>query len=216
VRAQSTIRRLEDLGRVRLSSSFFFRDFLFSEIAGFVGIPNIPEDPSFAIENGKMLCETLLEPLQYVFGRIAIRSGYRSRIVIDFGNKLGIGAHSLNNAAYHVWDLVDVQGRRGAGACIVLPWLADRYRDGADWRGMAWWIHDHLPYSHLQFFPRLCAFNIQWTETPVRRIDSYVAPIGCLTKPGMANHKTCHADSYEGFPPLVPIATPGKHRGISR
>jgi hypothetical protein len=38
-------------------------------------------------------------------------------------------------------------------ATIVVPWLADRYREGADWRALAWWIHDHLPYSQLQFFP---------------------------------------------------------------
>jgi hypothetical protein len=52
------MKALEELGRTRLSKSFFLRDFLHSEIANFYGIPNIPHDPDMAIKNGKMLCET--------------------------------------------------------------------------------------------------------------------------------------------------------------
>src|SRR4029077_17170051 len=74
--------------------------------------------------------------------------------------------------------------------------------DGADWRALAWWIHDHLPYSQLQFFPKLAAFNIGWHERPRRRVDSFIAPKGCLTRPGMANHDGSHADLYPGFPRL--------------
>jgi hypothetical protein len=73
-----TVRALEELGRVRLSRSFFMRDFLHSEIANFYGMPNIPDDPELAIHVGKRLCEELLEPLAATFGRIAIRSAYRS------------------------------------------------------------------------------------------------------------------------------------------
>jgi len=69
----------------------------------------------------------------------------------------------------------------GAMATVVVPWFADRYRDGADWRALAWWIHDHLSYSQLQFFPKLAAFNIGWHERPRRRIDSFIAAKGCLT-----------------------------------
>jgi hypothetical protein len=85
---------------------------------------------------------------------------------------------------------------------VVVPWFADLYRDGADWRSLAWWIHDHLPYSQLQFLPKLAAFNIGWHERPRRRIDSYITPKGCLTRPGMANHNGSHAEFYSGFPPL--------------
>jgi len=35
-----SVRSLEELGRVRLSASFFMRDFLHSEIVDFHGIPN--------------------------------------------------------------------------------------------------------------------------------------------------------------------------------
>lgn len=120
--------------------------------------------------------------------------------VTAFGNKHGQGASVAANAAYHVWDRHDSEGCLGAAACIVIPWFADRYEQGADWRELAWWIHDQLPYAHLQFFPKLCAFNIQWHERPARRIDSFIAPKGCLTKPGMRNHQGSHSKWYRDFP----------------
>ena len=36
-------------------------------------------------------------------------------------------------------------------------------------------------------------------EEPERRIDSYVAPKGCLTRPGMANHLERHEREWEGI-----------------
>jgi hypothetical protein len=74
---------------VRLSASFFMRDFLHSEIADFHGIPNIPDAPDLAIAAGRKLCEQLLEPLQTTFGRLAIRSAYRAPAVNEFGKPSG-------------------------------------------------------------------------------------------------------------------------------
>lgn len=193
---------LEEFGRVRLSPNFFMRDFLYSEIAGFHGLPNLPDDPDLAVAAGRRLCETLLEPLQATFGRLAIRSGFRACSVTAFGHSRRECGGIKANAAYHIWDLRDGEGGMGAGACVVVPWFADRYAAGADWLSLAWWIHDHLPYGHLEFYPKLAAFNIQWQERPRRRIDSFVAPRGCLTKPGMPNHPGSHADWYRGFPTL--------------
>jgi hypothetical protein len=200
-----SMRALEDLGRVRLSPSFFLRDFLYSEIANFYGIPNIPETPDLAIAVGTRLCSELLEPLQSTFGRIGIRSGYRSAKVTAYGAARGHGARVEANAAYHIWDMRDKNGRMGAAACVVIPWFADQYASGADWRRLAWWIHDHLAYGHLEFYPKLCAFNIQWCEGPARRIDSFIKPRGCLTKPGLSNHRGDHSNWYEGFPPLAQL-----------
>ena len=199
----NSVNALEDLGRVRLSPSFFFRDFLYSEIGNHYGMPNIPDDPDLAIAAGSRLCHELLEPLQTTFGRIAIRSAYRSPSINDFGNKnkLNCAANEKNRAA-HIWDQRDANGHMGATACIVVPWFADRYASTGDWTPLAWWIHDHLPYSSLYFFPKLAAFNLRWHEVPERRIDSYVAPKGCLTKPGMDNHAGSHAQLYPGFPPI--------------
>jgi hypothetical protein len=194
---------LEELGRVRLSKNFFFRDFLFSEIADFYGIPNIPEDPDLAIEAGRRLCEELLEPLQATFGRLHLRSGYRSPKVNEFGNRNKLNCSSnANTAADHIWDRRDAKGFMGATACVVVPWLIDNYEREGDWQKLAWWIHDHLPYSSIMVFPKLWAMNIQWHETPARRIRSFAEPRGVLTKIGMANNEGDHSEAYAGFPKL--------------
>lgn len=216
MRTPKSVDALETLGRVRLSPSFFMRDFLYSEIANFYGVQNIPEDPDLAIEVGTALCTQLLEPLQATFGRLAIRSAYRSPTVNQLGNekRLGCGSNESNFAA-HIWDRRDAQGHKGAMACVVVPWFADRYAQGADWRSLAYWIHDHLPYSTLQFFPKLCAFNIGWHEQPARRITSHIEPQGRLFHESPAHAQFAHM--YAGFPPVQrgdskPFARADSHR----
>lgn len=197
----TTYDALEEFGRVRLSKNFFMRDFLHSEIAAWYGLRNVPNDPDRAIAKGRMLCEQLLEPLQATFGRIHIRSGYRSPEVNALGNRNQHNcASNEKNHGRHIWDNPDAQGRYGAMACIVVPWLVDHMQKGGSWTSMAWWIHDHLPYGSLYFFSKLGAFNIGWHEQPERRIDSYAPPKGCLTALGMANHGGKHVDQYQGFP----------------
>lgn len=49
------------LGRVRLSQSFFMRDFLYREIAAWHGLRNVRDHPEQAVAVGKMLCEHLLQ-----------------------------------------------------------------------------------------------------------------------------------------------------------
>lgn len=177
----TSVAAVEELGRVRLSPSFFMRDFLYSEISNVHGIPNIPEYPELAVAAGRRLCEELLEPLQATFGRISIRSAYRSPAVNAYGNSHKLNcASNENNYARHIWDHRDTNGCMGAMACVVVPWFADRYAKGADWRALAWWIHDHLLYGNLYFFPKLCAFNIGWHERPERRIDSFISPHGAV------------------------------------
>lgn len=201
MKAPKSIAAMEEFGRTRLSSSFFMRDFLYSDISNIAGIANIPDDPELAIEAGSKLCIELLEPLQTRFGRLAIRSAYRSCAVNQHGNENGFNcAKNEANFADHIWDRRDADGRMGATACIVVPWFADQVEKGRPWQSMAWWIHDHLPYSSLYFFNRLAAFNIQWREEPVRRIDSYAPPKGTLTKQGMANWQGIHDFAYAWFP----------------
>src|SRR5215471_14575452 len=184
MRSPRTVRAAEALGRVRLSRSFFMRDFLHSEIASMNKLANLPENPDLAIAAGKRLCEQLLEPLQSTFGRIAIRSAYRSPAVNAFGNDhfQSCGSNERNRGR-HIWDQRSADGGMGAMATIVIPWLLDQPGQSAGWPAMAWWIHDHLPYNELQFFPKLTAFNIGWHEFPRRRITSFAAPRGLLTKP---------------------------------
>ncbi len=205
MRTPKTVRSAEDFGRVRLSRNFFMRDFLYSEIAALHGMSNLPSDPDLAISAGRCLCEQLLEPLQASFGRLAIRSAYRSPEVNVFRNThFGNCASNESNRAHHIWDQRSKDGGMGAMATIVVPWLVDRLDKGVTWQAMAWWIHDHLPYSALQFFPKLAAFNIGWHEIPRRRITSFVAPRGLLTKPGMPNNLGDHSEQYRGFPSLPP------------
>lgn len=183
MRKPQSVEALEQLGRIRLSRSFYMREFLYSEIANFHGIPNIPDDPDLAIEVGKRLCEELLEPLNATFGRVPLRSSFRSYEVNQFGNERDYNcARNEANYAHHIWDRRDADGLMGATACIALPWFTDRYEQGADWRSLAYWIHDHLPYSTLQFFPNLCAFNISWHEKPEKSIYSFIKPKGYLLK----------------------------------
>lgn len=201
MRKPQSVRSLEDLGRVRLSDSFFMRDFLYSEIGNFLGMPNIPNDPDLAVAAGTKLCEQLLEPLQQTFGRIAIRSAYRSRSINDEGNKRKIGCCSSDsNRAAHIWDERDANGNMGAMACIVIPWFINRHPP-EHWRSLAYWIHNHLDYSSLCFFPELCAFNIGWRENPERRIHSYIEPVGKLLDGETVNPAYAHA--YEDFPVLT-------------
>lgn len=201
-----SVAALADFGRVRLSRSFFMRDFLFSDIAAIHGLANTPDDPDLAIAAGERLCQDLLEPLQDVFGRITIRSAYRSCEVNGLGNRMQAKkqpgyscASNEANYAAHIWDRRDAANRMGATACIVVPAFCDAFSEDGTWTRLAWWIHDHLPYSSLYFFPKLWAFNIAWREAPERRIDSYVAPRGCLTRPGMANHGGTHRAEWDGI-----------------
>lgn len=198
---------LESLGRERLSRNFYMREFLYSEIAHSNCLRNIPHHPEVALHVGRQLCTQLLEPLQETFGRIHVRSGYRSPEVNDFGNRHKLNcASNEKNYAGHIWDYPDANGYSGATACIVVPTLVEYLERGGSWTALAWWIHDHLPYSSLCFFSRLGAFNISWHEEPERRIDSYARPQGCLTRAGMANHVGSHREKYADL--LASLNTP--------
>ena len=198
MRQPQTVRALEAFGRVRLSDSFFMRDFLYSEIAAINGFPNLPEDPDLAIAAGTRLCTELLEPLQRRFGRVSVRSAYRSPQVNGFGNanKLNCATND-KNCAGHIWDRRDAAGRMGATACVIVNRLIPYYERTGDWESLAWWVHDHLPYSDMEFFPKFAAFNLQWREEPERKIHSFIPPRrGRLTEPGKPNWAGRHDDAY--------------------
>ncbi|MGK0289683.1 MAG: hypothetical protein ACI86H_001129 [bacterium] len=199
MRKPSSVKKLEELGRVQLSSSFFMRDFLYSEISQIEMIPNIPDDPDLAIEAGKQLCLTILEPIQEKFGRISIRSGYRSPAVNQKGNEKNYNCAS-NEANYggHIWDYRDANHYLGATACIVVNSFLPYYEKTGHWQAMAWWIHDNIPaYSELCFFPILSAFNVTWNEKPKKIISSHVPESkGNLTKPEKDNFAGDHSKEY--------------------
>lgn len=220
---------LDDFGRERLSKHYFMRDFLYSEIASVHGIPNVPDNAALAIEAGRGLCENLLEPLHSIFGHVTIRSAFRSVSVNGFGNCHKMNCSSNKKSyANHVWDHPDKHGYIGATACIVIPWFVDwlERHPGYDWRSLAWFIHDHLPYSEMVFFPVLgpdgkllptTGCNLTWRrcrEAPDRprscdprhKIRSF--PAGILTAPGMASYARRHDCRYPDFPDLAAAREP--------
>ncbi len=199
----TSVNTLEALGRVRLSESFFMRDFLYSEISQIEGIANIPDDPDLAIFVGKQLCENVLEPIQAALGRLSIRSAYRSCAVNAKGaenkNQYNCSKNEANYAG-HIWDKKDADGCMGATACIIVNSFIPYYERTSKWTALAWWIHDHIPsYSAMQFFPKFAAFNISWHEQPKKQIHSYIEPRGCLTRPDMSNFDGSHAKEYQQF-----------------
>ena len=78
----------------------------------------------------------------------------------------------------------------------------DKFASGADWRSLAYWIHDHLPYSELEFFNGhgMCSFNVSWHEKPKKTITSWMTPRVLLK--GSENTQG-FTEWYEGFPPLA-------------
>ena len=179
---------LDKLGRIPLSSSFHLREFLYSEIGTYYRLQNVPDDIYKAVDAGRQLCQLLLEPLQEKFGRIHIRSGYRSRGVNQRGMSKAQGGEGHNCAADndgdHTWDYPSTSGHgAGAMACISVPSISRQVLSGeVDVSAIAWWIHDHLPaWSVIEFFATPAdiqfadevTFNLGWHETPKRLITTW-------------------------------------------
>lgn len=210
MRKPASMWSLETFGRVKLSRHFYMRDFMYSEIAGFHGRTNVPENPDLAIENGRAFCTQLLDPLEETFGRVAVRSGYRSPDLNRYGNENKLNcARNDNPLECHIWDRFE-GAQAIAGASIVIPWFADQYDQGRDWRDLAWWLHDHLPYSDIWFFPKLAALNLVWRAEPLRTISSYIAPRGTLLKAGQTpdEGRATRAARYTDFPAFKGITYP--------
>jgi hypothetical protein len=213
MRQPASVRELTELGRVRLSEHFFMREMLYSEVANFHGMCNMPDDPELAIAAGRRLCETILEPLHRAFGHVAVRSAYRSSAVNGYCNRRYVeskgadtGYYCSDNdygAARHIWDRRDGAGFMGATVSVVIPWYLSRFERTGDPRPLAWWICDNIPaYAELIFFPWLCAFNIRWYEGPSDQpilLDDG-ADETRLTDRTMENFAVDHSAFYRDFP----------------
>ena len=212
--APDTVNALTEFGRTRLSKHFFMREMLYSEVANFHGIPNIPQDPDLAIAAATRLCEDILEPLYEAFGHVTVRSAYRSAEVNGYCNARYVesGGHNTGyycsdntyNAGRHIWDKRDEHGYMGATASIVIPWYLPQFEQTADPRPLAWWIKDNIPaYAEMMFFPWMCAFNIRWYEGPASKaiyLDDGI-DTELLTHKSAANFSQDNSALYRGFPP---------------
>ena len=171
---------LDRLGRIALSESFHMREFLYSEIAVQYHLRNVPEKARIdvAVEAGSKLCSHLLEPLQKRFGRIHVRSGYRSLEV----NAAGVDRHNCaaDNRGFHTWDHPSESNGIGATACISVPSTSRAVlAETCPYEAIAWWIYDNLPeWSHLEFFAtpehsnEVC-FNIGWLAQPLKTMTTW-------------------------------------------
>jgi len=210
-----SVSALTELGRVRLSEHFFMREMLYSEVANFHGLSNMPDDPQLAIAVGRRLCGDILEPLHRAFGHVTVRSAFRSAAVNAFCNKRYVesdgadtGYYCSDNtysAARHIWDRRDDAGFMGGTVSVVIPWYLPRFEETGDPRPLAWWIKDHIPaYSELMFFPWLCAFNVRWYEGPGDK--AIILDDGkeeeLLSDRTMANFDEDHSALYDGFPAM--------------
>lgn len=207
-RAMTSLKTLENLGRIRLSPNFFMRDFLHSEVAQIEGIANVPVDADLAVEAGRNLCLRVLEPIQAALGKVSIRSAYRSPTVNQIGNKKGYNCASNEfNRTRHIWDLRDEADNFGATACIVVNAFVDYFEETGDWPALAWWVHDHVPaYREMTFYPNLAAFNINWYsgEVAEQTISAHMpnpatGQKGMLTRTGWDNFAGMHADAYHAW-----------------
>ena len=171
---------LDRLGRIALSESFHMREFLYSEVAVHYQLRNVPDKGGLAraVEVGSKLCGLLLEPIQKQFGRVHVRSGYRSLEV----NAAGVEKHNCaaDNRGFHTWDHPSDRHGWGATACISVPRLSKAVLSGASsYESIAWWIYDNLPeWSHLEFFAtpehsnEVC-FNIGWLTQPLKTMTTW-------------------------------------------
>ena len=162
---------LDKFGRIQLSDNFYMREFLYSEIGNFYQIPNIPHDPPAIIAAGEKLAQELLEPLQINYGRLHIRSGYRSPKLNLEGSRKGLGCKSNEkNWGRKIWGY-NQDGYLGAMACVVIPSYQEEFGRVGHCLPIKNWIDEHLDWSELIFFKKQGAFNIGWSENIINKID---------------------------------------------
>ena len=182
-------------------------------------VSNLPEDPDLAIAAGTGLATALLDPLVETFKPIEVRSAYRSPTRNAYGNarqregRRGYAcASNAAGAAHHIRDRRAADGRMGACASVAIPWLIDRPE--RDWRELAFWMRDHLPFDAMSMFPGQRAFDLTWREVgdrgPARKVSSDVPPRGALIAAWEAPPfgAPARAAAWAGFPPFRGIAYP--------
>ena len=148
---------------VRLSKNFTLAEFTKSRIALKQNIENTPTDEH--IENMKILCETILQPIRDHFGPISINSGYRGIVL----NKT-IGG-SLKS-----------QHCEGKAVDIECPGTSNRH--------VAIWITDNCTYDQiiLEFHdPEI--FDSGWVHVSFNRGSNRMQRLHTLKEDGKTVYK---------------------------
>ena len=186
------------------------REMLYSEIANYHGIPNIPDEPNLAIAAGTRLCEELLEPLHATFGHVTVRSAFRSVEVNTYGHeRIDKGVRVRRDDVELLPPRVGPARRgrvHGGDGQHRHPLVPPALRGGnavagarlVDTRPLALFGHDVLWREGKELQRSTCggtrSRSAASTPFPRARV--------LLTKPGMANHGGDHSAEYPSFPEI--------------
>ena len=212
MRKPASMKALEKLGRIRLSEHFFMREMLYSEIANFprhperagrsrprhrrgTGNPALRRAARAVARHLRARLDPLRLPLrrgQHLRPR-AIKQGLQLR-----RNDLELRAPRLGPGAMPTaaWEPPPASSSPGSSRATEA---------GTPWQAMAWWVHDHLPYSDMAFFPTYAAFNLRWCERPAQRIESFARAQGM---PHQARHGEPRRRPFPGVPRLPGTQAP--------
>jgi len=117
---------------MKLSAHFALAEFTRSESAKRHGVSNEPTPEH--LENIKVLCEKVLEPIRIKFGPINISSGYRSKTLNHFiGGSLS-SQHCDGKAAD-----IDMDGMGGASNTEIFNYI----KDSLDYDQLIWEFGDN-------------------------------------------------------------------------
>lgn len=117
---------------MKLTAHFELGEFTRSESAKRHGVSNEPTPEH--LENIKVLCEKILEPIRTKFGPLNISSGYRSKVLNHYiGGSLS-SQHCEGKAA----DL-DQDGMDGVSNTEIFNWI----KDNLDFDQMIWEFGDN-------------------------------------------------------------------------
>ncbi len=145
------------LARVRLSQSFFMRDFLYSDITVEREETNVPIRSELAVIAGRELCRTILEPLAQTFGGLTIVCGYLNPTHCRLNRR---------DPKVHCWGFLDDNETIVAGASIYLPWFMDQHSLATDGKYLAGWVIQNLPCDHVLLDCDDNSIILCWTPKP--------------------------------------------------
>jgi hypothetical protein len=117
---------------MKLSEHFALAEFTRSESAKRHGVSNEPTPEH--LENIKVLCEKILEPIRTKFGPLNISSGYRSKVLNHY---IG-GALSSQHCEGKAAD-IDQDDMAGATNTEIFNWI----KDNLDFDQMIWEFGDN-------------------------------------------------------------------------
>tara|TARA_R110000822_G_scaffold13544_1_gene48048 strand:+ start:1212 stop:1685 length:474 start_codon:yes stop_codon:yes gene_type:complete len=152
---------------MNLSSNFTVDELIKSQVATRKNINNNPSPQQ--IENLKLLCENILQPIRDKFGRVSVSSGFRSpELCIAIGSSIN-SQHCANN---------------GSSACDFEVY-------GVDNEEIADWIYNNLPVDQLilEFYKGKDEPNSGWIHASYNKDETRKQYLIAYKENGKTNYK---------------------------